>query len=443
MPTQRKPLPSTSRSRRITRIRPLRIRPIAAWILFRRNPDSLRASEMARLSRNMTERFIEPVSTPAPWAMRAEQSRGRRYPEQPHPYRSAYARDRDRIIHSRAFRRLEAKTQVFTTRYSDHFRNRLTHTLEVAQIARTVTAALGLNTELAEALALVHDIGHPPFGHAGERKLDELMRAHGGRFNHNLHALRIVEQFEQRYLDFPGLNLTFEVREGIIKHSRDYSAAEVPQLAEYLLDLRPPLEAQLIDWVDEIAYNTADLDDALEAELLDVQALCNEVSFFGEVYRQVDSAHPGAREKLKFNEALKRVLDVLASDLIETTEQRVLASHFSSVEDIRRAPKRLAGFSDTAAARNRDLKRFLFKYIYNHPAIAEDRDRSVRCLEELFIYYSESRGAMPAFYEELAQTESRHVIVCDYIAGMTDQFLLRQHHEHLGSPPGDSSTPSR
>src|SRR3989441_10924615 len=213
----------------------------------------------------MTDRPIESATTPAPWAMRAERSRGRRYPEPSHPYRSDYARDRDRIIHSRAFRRLEAKTQVFTTRYSDHFRNRLTHTLEVAQIARSVTSALGLNTELAEALALVHDIGHPPFGHAGERKLDELMRAHGGCFNHNLHALRIVERFEQRYLDFPGLNLTFEVREGIIKHSRDYSAADFPQLAEYLLDLRPPLEAQLIDWVDEIAYNTADTDDALEA----------------------------------------------------------------------------------------------------------------------------------------------------------------------------------
>src|SRR5260370_19722704 len=215
----------------------------------------------------MTERPIEPVPTLAPWARRVEQCRGRRYPEPPHPYRSNYARDRDRIIHSRAFRRLEAKTQVFTTRYSDHFRNRLTHTLEVAQIARTVAAALGLNTELAEALALVHDIGHPPLGHAGERKLDELMRAHGGCFNHNLHALRIVEQFEQRYLDFPGLNLTFEVREGIIKHSRDYSATEFPQLVEYLLDLRPPLEAQLIDWLDEIAYNTPDLTHAPQPPL--------------------------------------------------------------------------------------------------------------------------------------------------------------------------------
>jgi dGTPase len=387
----------------------------------------------------MTERPIEPVSSPAPWATRAEQSRGRRYPEASHPYRSVYARDRDRIIHSRAFRRLEAKTQVFTTRYSDHFRNRLTHTLEVAQIARTVAAALGLNTELAEALALVHDIGHPPFGHAGERKLDELMRKYGGRFNHNLHALRIVEQFEQRYLDFPGLNLTFEVREGIIKHSRDYSAAEFPQLAEYLLDLRPPLEAQLIDWVDEIAYNTADIDDALEAELLDLTALRKEVGFLGEVYKRVASAHPGAREKLIFNEALKRVLDALVTDFIETTQQRVLASKAASVEDIRHAPKRLAGSSDAAAVRNRELKEFLFGHIYNHPAIAEDRDRSVRCLGELFIYYLDCQGSMPASYEELAQMEPRHVIVCDYIAGMTDQFLLRQHHEHLGSSLGDKS----
>jgi dGTPase len=374
--------------------------------------------------------------------MRAENSLGRRHAEPAHPYRSAYARDRDRIIHSRAFRRLEAKTQVFTTRYSDHFRNRLTHTLEVAQIARTAAAALGLNTELAEALALVHDIGHPPFGHAGEEKLNELMRAHGGHFNHNLHALRIVEQFEQRYLEFPGLNLTFEVREGIIKHSRDYSAAEFPELAEYRLDLRPPLEAQLIDWVDEIAYNTADIDDALEAEVLDLAVLCKEVGFFGEAYTQVDSAHPGAREKLIFNEALKRVLDALATDLIETTQQGVLASKASSVEDIRRVPKRLAGFSDPAAARNSELKRFLFAYIYNHPAIAEDRDRSVKCLEELFIYYSGHNGSMPASYEELAQMQPRHVIVCDYIAGMTDQFLLRQHQEHLGSSLGDKSTAS-
>jgi dGTPase len=363
--------------------------------------------------------------------MRAEHSRGRRYPEPPHPYRSDYARDRDRIIHSRAFRRLEAKTQVFTTRFSDHFRNRLTHTLEVSQIARTVAAALGLNTELVEALALVHDIGHPPFGHAGERKLDALMRPYGGSFNHNLHALRIVEKFEQRYLDFPGLNLTFEVREGIIKHSRQYSAAEFPQLAEYLLDLQPPLEAQLIDCVDEIAYNTADLDDAREANLLDLKALCTEVPIFGEAHEQVHAAHPSGQEKLKFNEALKKVLDVLATDLMETTVQRVEQIHAASVDDIRRAPKRLAGFSEEFAARNAQLKRFLVVHVYEHAVITQDRNRSVRALEELFNYYLYAPGSMPASHEELVRSEPRHVAVCDYIAGMTDQFLLRRHRDHF------------
>jgi dGTPase len=365
--------------------------------------------------------------------MRAEHSRGRRYPEPPHPYRSDYARDRDRIIHSRAFRRLEAKTQVFTTRFSDHFRNRLTHTLEVAQIARTVAAALSLNAELAEALALVHDIGHPPFGHAGERALDTLMRPYGGLFNHNLHALRIVEKFEQRYLDFPGLNLTFEVREGIIKHSRQYSAAKFPELSEYLLDLQPPLEAQLIDCVDEIAYNTADLDDAREAELLDIGALCEEVPIFGEAYAHVRAGHSSAREKLIFNEALKRVLDLLATDLIETTMQRVQESGAESVEDIRKAPKRLAGFSEQFATCNAQLKRFLFAHVYEKAVITEDRNRSVRALEQLFQYYLHAPGSMPASHEELVRTEPRHVAVCDYIAGMTDQFLLRQHREHFSN----------
>jgi dGTPase len=364
--------------------------------------------------------------------MSEKESRGRRYPEAPHRYRSEYARDRDRIIHARAFRRLEAKTQVFTERFSDHFRNRLTHTLEVWQVARTVASALGLNTELAEALALVHDIGHPPFGHAGERKLDELMRQHGGSFNHNLQALRIVDQFEQRYLDFPGLNLTFEVREGIIKHSREYSAREFPQLAEYLLDLRPPLEAQLIDCVDEIAYNTADLDDAREAELLDLDALRERVPIFREAYAQVDRAHPGAREKLKFNEALKHVLDALVTDLIESTARRVKDAGLRSVDDVRRAPERLAGFSADCDKRNAELKKFLFANIYDSPMITEDRDRSVCCLEELFAYYLQTPGSMPASHEELTRSEPRHAVVCDYIAGMTDKFLLRQHRTHLG-----------
>jgi dGTPase len=365
--------------------------------------------------------------------MQEAESRGRRYPETPHPYRKEYARDRDRIIHARAFRRLEAKTQVFTTRYSDHFRNRLTHTIEVAQIARTVAEALGLNVDLAEALALVHDIGHPPFGHAGERRLDALMRKHGGGFNHNLHALRIVEQFEQRFPAHAGLNLTFEVREGIIKHSRDYSAEAFPQLQEYLLHQRPPLEAQLIDRVDEIAYNTADLDDAMEAELLDVDLLLHEAPVFAESFLRVRELFPAASQKSQFNEALKRVLDYLATDLITETNRLLEERKIHSVDDVRLAPIRLAQFTPKAEADNAAVKKFLFAHIYDHPSITEDRDRSVEYLEELFSFYLDTKASMPAAHEALTAASPRPVIVCDYIAGMTDQFLLKQHAEHFPS----------
>jgi dGTPase len=303
----------------------------------------------------------------------------------------------------------------------------------VSQIARTVADALNLNSELAEALALVHDIGHPPFGHAGERTLDQLMREHGGGFNHNLHALRIVERFEHRYLAFEGLNLTFEVREGIVKHSHDYTEDETPQLTEYLLDLRPTLEAQLIDWVDEIAYNTADLDDALEANLLDLDSLSRQDPFFGEFYAKVEADHADARTKLKFNEALRQVVDFLVSDLISNTQRRVEDSRALSPDDIRHLPQRLAGFSDFGRAQNALLKKFLFAHVYNHPLITEDCDRSVRCLEELFRYYLGQPRSMPESYEDMARETPRHVVVCDYIAGMTDQFLLRQHQERFGS----------
>ena len=364
--------------------------------------------------------------------MDVRRTRGRRFPESRHTYRNDYARDRDRVIHSRAFRRLEAKTQVFTTRYSDHFRNRLTHTLEVVQVARTVAGALQLNTDLAEALALAHDIGHPPFGHAGEKQLDLRMRAFGERFSHNLHALYIVEQFEQSYLDFTGMNLTFEVREGIIKHSRDYSAAEFPQLAEYLLDQRPPLESQLIDFVDEIAYNTADLDDGFEAHLIDLDQLRAEVPIFNTAYEDVDRRYREAKPKLKFNEALKRVLDLLATDLIETTQTRTAVSGVQTVEGIRRQPQRLAGFSPDMAKQNGDLKRFLFARLYSQPSIVEDRDRSVAALDALFSLYLEHPERMPPQHAELALRQPRHRVVCDYIAGMTDHFLLRQCHDLLG-----------
>lgn len=367
-------------------------------------------------------------------AMDAALSRGRRFPEPSHPYRGEYARDRDRVIHSRAFRRLEAKTQVFTTRYSDHFRNRLTHTIEVAQIARTVAQALGLNTDLAEALALAHDIGHPPFGHAGEMRLNELMGSHGDRFDHNLHALRIVEKFEQRYLDFPGLNLTFEVREGIVKHSRDYTLAEFPELAEYDLELRPPLEAQLMNAVDEIAYNSADLDDGFEARLLLLEILREEAPFLADFYDEIDRRHPSGRTKLKIGETIKRLLDYLATDLIENTRRLTLESGVKNTEEIRRWPRRLAGFSPPVAEINSALKKFLYRRLYDHPTIVEERDRSVDALERLFRYYLAHPESMPQYYSELALREPPHRVVCDYIAGMTDHFLLRQHDQLLGLP---------
>ena len=365
----------------------------------------------------------------APYAMDVGRSRGRRWPEPPHPYRDDYARDRDRVIHSRAFRRLEAKTQVFTTRYSDHFRNRLTHTMEVAQIARTVAGALGLNTDLAEALALAHDMGHPPFGHAGERRLNELMHAYGDSFDHNRHALHIVEQFEQRYLDFPGLNLTFEVREGIVKHSRDYSAGEFPGLAEYRLDCRPPLEAQLIDWVDEIAYNAADLDDGFEARLLDVDAARNELPFFGEIYDRVQQNHPLGRTPLKIIEAIKRLLDRFATDLIENSRSRILASGVQTVDDVLAAPERLVGFTPAISELNARVKEFLSSQLYDNPVIVEEREKSVHALDQLFHHYIAHPETLPAYYATQAQTQPRHRVVCDYIAGMTDHFLLRQYRE--------------
>lgn len=365
--------------------------------------------------------------------MDVARTRGRRHAEPEHPYRNDYARDRDRVVHSRAFRRLEAKTQVFTTRFSDHFRNRLTHTLEVAQIGRTVAGVLGLNSDLVEALALVHDIGHPPFGHAGERQLDLRMREHGDSFNHNLHALYIVEKFEQRYLDFPGLNLTFEVREGIIKHSRDYSPAQFPELAEYLLGERPPLEAQLIDLVDEIAYNTADLDDGFESRLLHLEELTAEVPAFGQAYLDVERGHPRGPRKLKFNEALKRVLDAFVTDLIENTQSEVRRAGIEAAEDVRNHPKRLAGFSANVAAENARLKTFLKSRLYENPAIVEDRERSVTALDHLFSFYLAQPGKMPRGYTERAGSEPLHRVVCDYIAGMTDHYLLQQYSEQIGS----------
>ncbi len=359
----------------------------------------------------------------ASYAVRVEDSRGRRYPEASHPYRNPFQRDRDRVIHTRAFRRLENKTQVFTRRYSDHFRTRLTHTIEVAQVSRTIAGALELNVDLAEALALVHDIGHPPFGHAGEHALHALMRQHGEFFDHNLQALRIVEDFEVRYASFRGLNLTFEVREGIIKHSHDYSATDHPELAEYLLDLRPPLEAQLIDLTDEIAYDTADLDDGYEAKLLTVPAIRKGVRVFDNFYQQVEAEYPGAPEKLQFNEALKRMLNRFVTDLIENTRRRVINVGVRTVDDVRGWPERLAGFSAEVDDERRAAKEFLYTALYNVKELQPEKKRAEQVVKEVFTALVTQPELLPSGYREKAEKEKLARVVCDYIAGMTDHYI--------------------
>src|SRR5271165_1925092 len=360
---------------------------------------------------------------PASYAVRVEDSRGRLYPELPHPYRNAFQRDRDRVIHSRAFRRLENKTQVFTRRYSDHFRTRLTHTIEVAQISRTIAAALDLNVDLVETLALVHDIGHPPFGHAGERALDVAMRRHGESFDHNLQALRIIEDFELRYAEFRGLNLTFEVREGIIKHSHDYSAAEHPELTEYLLDLRPPLEAQLIDLTDEIAYSTADLDDGYEAKLLRLEDIRRNVRVFERYFVEMEAKYPDAPDKLKFNETLKRMLNRFVTDLIENTRSRVAQSGVTTVDDVRRLQERLVAFSNEIEQERREAKDFLYQTLYESKPLLPEKLKADKVVTETFDLLVANPAALPAGYREKAEHEKLARVVCDYIAGMTDHYI--------------------
>jgi dGTPase len=368
----------------------------------------------------------------AGYAVQVEDSRGRRIPEPRHPYRNDFQRDRDRVIHARAFRRLEDKTQVFTRRYSDHFRNRLTHTIEVAQITRTVAGALDLNVDLAEALALVHDLGHPPFGHAGEKALDGAMRAHGLFFDHNLHALRIVEDFEQRYAAFRGLNLTFEVREGIIKHSRDYDAGKHPELAEYLLEERPPLEAQLIDLTDEIGYNTADLDDGFEAHLLTLDQVRGGVPAFERFFCEVEKKYPEVSDKLKFNETLKRVFNRLAGDLITNTQARLKQAGVETLAEVRAHKGRIAAFSLEVEAERKGIKDFLYENLYYSPSLASEKDDAERIVTDLFALWMNDPSALPQNYREKAEQESLPRVVCDYIAGMTDHFIIEQHEKHCG-----------
>jgi dGTPase len=349
------------------------------------------------------------------------------YPAPFRPSRTPFERDRERIVQARAFRRLAGKTQVFTSRASDHFRSRLTHTIEVAQIARAAAAALGLNEDLAETLALVHDIGHPPFGHAGERALDRCLRRHGRSFDHNLHALRIVEHFEQRYAAHRGLNLTLGVREGIIKHSRDYSVEQHPELKEYLLDQRPPLEAQLIDLADEIAYLTADLDDGVESGLLEIGHICEHVDIVARCYKTVEQQHAGVDAKYLFNEALQLMQNTLIDDLIETTGGKAKAIGAESLADIRQYPTRLAVFSPRVEAERQQEKRYLYDTLYTCEALENEHDKAEAVVTALFDYWINDPEELPQSYFDEVQDEGLARVVADYIAGMTDSFILLQY----------------
>jgi len=377
----------------------------------------------------------------ATYAMRSEDSRGRRYPERPHPYRSDYQRDRDRIIHTKAFRRLEKKTQVFAPSYSDHFRNRLTHTIEVAQITRTIGRALGLNSDLCEVLALSHDIGHPPFSHEGERVLDQIMKTHGSGFEHNLHALRIVEDFEEKYPAFRGLNLTFEVREGIVKHSRDYQSGEVAyiDLSEYRLSERPPMEAQLIDIADEIAYNCADLDDGFLSGLLSLDLLVREVELFRILWEEVGIEFPSSPEKLRFNEVIRRMIDFLVSRLIHFTRRTIEDFDLWSVEDVRSSSCRVVRFDEEAGGMNRQLKQFLRNHLYNHPVLKQALDTVEMELSGLFDYYLRFPERLPSRHRERIEILGLPRVVCDYIAGMTDSYARDRYNETCASRCGQTS----
>ncbi|MCP3977775.1 MAG: deoxyguanosinetriphosphate triphosphohydrolase [bacterium] len=362
----------------------------------------------------------------ATYAQRSADSRGRKHDETEHRYRSVFQRDRDRIIHSRAFRRLEYKTQVFVNHEGDHYRTRLTHSLEVSQIGRTVARALGLNEDLVESLALSHDLGHTPFGHLGEEVLNERLADYGG-FNHNRQTLRIVELLEDRYADFPGLNLAWEVREGIAKHSGPIDVNLAPEFAAYEPERQPPLEAQMIDLVDEIAYNHHDVDDGLESGLLELDALVEAVPLFGDPMRRARERIGGAPTRQVRTEALRGMINRLVSDLIATTESRIRDRAVETTDDVRAAEEMLVGLSEDVACANRQLKSYLHLKLYRHHRIERMKDKARRILHALFERYQDNPLLLPDETRARDDGEPLERTIADYIAGMTDRYATEEY----------------
>jgi len=362
----------------------------------------------------------------APYAARPERSRGRPHPEEAPHGRSHFQRDRDRIIHSTAFRRLEYKTQVFVNHEGDLYRTRLTHSLEVAQIGRSVARTLGLNEDLTEAIALAHDLGHTPFGHAGQDALHAAMRGHGG-FEHNLQSLRVVDRLEQRYAAFDGLNLTFETREGILKHCSRTNARALGELGERFLNgTRPSLEAQLANVADEIAYNNHDVDDGIRSGLLGVEQLA-EVRLFARHLDAVRQTYPELNDRRLVHETIRRMIDALVTDLTHSTAERIRAHAPGSIEDVRTAPA-LVAFSPPVEREQQDLKRFLHVNLYQHYQVARMANKARRIVTDLFSAFQANPKMLPPQYQAAAE-ESPERAIADYVAGMTDRYAIREHRK--------------
>lgn len=365
--------------------------------------------------------------TLAPYGIRSQDSKGRAYPEAEPGYRTAFQRDRDRILHTTAFRRLEYKTQVFINYEGDYYRTRLTHTLEVAQLGRTLARALGANEDLVEAICLAHDLGHSPFGHSGEVALNRLMKDHGG-FDHNKQSLRIVTQLEQRYPDFPGLNLSWEVREGIVKHETEYDVSDASQ---YNPELRGHLEAQIANAADEMAYTAHDLDDGLRSGMI-TPALLSGITLWEIVLESV-GWHGSEVDELARHRLIRRLIGLIVSDMIEATAQRLRASAVDSVEALQRLDNNVIGFSEDMRRRNRQLKDFLYAQLYRHPRVVRMQVKAERLIGDLFQAYISEPRILPKHVQNWIDERGLERTACDYIAGMTDRYAV-QEHEKLFNP---------
>lgn len=364
-------------------------------------------------------------------------SRGRRFHEPAPGHRTEFQRDRDRIIHSAAFRRLEYKTQVFVNHEGDLYRTRLTHSVEVAQIARTIARALDLNEDLTEAIALAHDLGHTPFGHAGQDALNEKMREYGG-FEHNLQSLRVVDELEERYAEFQGINLTFECREGILKHCSIPNARELGDIGHRFIDnTQPSLEAQLTNLADAIAYNSHDVDDGLRSGLINLNQL-KDVALFAEPYQEVISLYPQLNERRTTYEVVRRIINMQVSDLINSTNKLLQLAHPDNIEEVRKAGKSLVVFSDEMHQKNIDLKRFLHKNLYRHYRVHRMSSKAITIIHKLFDTFMHDTRLLPPDAGNRARSlesgqgaSGKARAVADYIAGMTDRYAIREYRRLL------------